>query len=176
MNLALTALRGRGVGAGDLKPPNPRSRPTTPKPGNTPRDETRPPRSALFLFGGVRAPPDLDDEVGLLERRPSERASRQSDVSIVEEAPRGRRSSGVESESEYWDRAALEPLEALGELYHLDPEVAFRSTSRALLRFSPLVAVMLTCFFTPFLLAKQHASLGRECFQPFYPKVLFKRI
>lgn len=125
MNLALTALRTRSIGpaAGDLKPPNPRSRPATPKPGATPRDDHRPPKNALFRFGGARASADLDDEVGLLERRPSERTSRQSEVSVVEEAPRGRRISGAESEREYWDRAAQEPLEALGELYHLDSEV-----------------------------------------------------
>ena len=129
MNLALTALRTRSFvsASNDPKPPS-RSRPTTPKPGTaTPRDEHRPPKSALFRFGGVRASADLDDEVGLLEHRLSERPSRQSDVSAAEEAPRGRRTSGAESEREYWDRAAQEPLEALGELYHLDPEVGNRS-------------------------------------------------
>jgi hypothetical protein len=146
MKLALTALRTRSITAAGPKPPNlqnprtlkPRSRSTTPK--RVTREEEpspRPGKGGVFRLRGVRAAPELDDEIGLLEAR----ASRQSDVSLAEsvladdahggeetrgnERTRGkRRSSGAESEQEYWDRAVQEPLEALGELYHLDQEVS----------------------------------------------------
>lgn len=144
MKLALTALRTRSITAAGPKSPNlqnpktlkPRSRSNTPK--RVTKEEEPSPRPAklggVFRLRGVRAAPELDDEIGLLEAR----ASRQSDVSLAEsvladdreetrgnERTRGRRrSSGAESEQEYWDRAVQEPLEALGELYHLDQEVS----------------------------------------------------
>jgi hypothetical protein len=143
MKLALTALRTRSITAAGSKSPNlqnlqilkPRSRSTTPKRVTKEEEPSpRPAKGGVFRLRGVRAAPELDDEIGLLEAR----ASRQSDVSLVEsvladdgeetrgnERTRGRRrSSGAESEQEYWDRAVQEPLEALGELYHLDQEVS----------------------------------------------------